>query len=410
MNGILCAQENYWYHRTGYQNARCAVAGERSPLVDFSDNVGPDLHPADTAATNGSYSTDLFAARAAEWITGAAASGGLPFAMYFAPMSVHLGAAQLLQAPRRAIDEHYSGQASDTSKVMGAMLTNLDDAVGVIVQALTSAGVYDDSLIVFVSDNGGLLWAGSGNAPFRGGKNSLFEGGVRVVGFVSGGLVPITRRGSKWPGMMHSADWYRTLLAAARVSVPPTAPGSRPLDGFDMWPRLLSGGSSPRTEVVHAVSNAYFNDGSTAIRFGQWKLIRGRAGDARVVAWLAPGRDAVPLGASGAFVEPHTDHVYAPVNSTVVKHVCMPWCLYNLEADPSESTSLTGPRAEARAAMLLQRLASVGATGHPPAYLFGGNSSVAPPAFSSAMLAICKRALADPSLTIQPVPTLLAPN
>ena len=62
-------------------------------------------------------------------------------------------------------------------------------------------------LIAFVADNGGPL-PHSTNAPYRGGKHTLWDGGVRVVSWISGPLVPPARRGAKWGGLAHSSDWY----------------------------------------------------------------------------------------------------------------------------------------------------------------------------------------------------------
>eukprot|EP01043_Picozoa_sp_COSAG02_P049807 COSAG02_NODE_5042_length_4700_cov_4.582790_4_plen_154_part_00 len=105
--------------------------------------------------------------------------------------------------------------------------------------------------------------------------------------------------------------------------------GPREPDGFNIWPALISGGASPRTEVVHQVSNQYYDalngtsfingsavssgngDGclSMAIRMDNWKLIVGNPGDHRFVKW--PDPDSVPhaFGSSGGGErEPGTEH------------------------------------------------------------------------------------------------------
>ena len=227
----------------------------------------------------GTYSTELFAARAEQWIAEAAASASAaPLALYFAPMNVHEAAGPSvktsIQAPLETILGHYNYTELDTYKVpanggllppstltrlppatapqvMGGMLTELDMGVGRVVAALKAGGLYNNSVVVFVSDNGGPL-DHSTNAPLRGGKHTFFEGGVRVVGFIGGGAVPAEQRGSTWDGLMHAADWLPTLVAGvAGAPLPPTRNGSRPMDGFDMWDAILSGGPSPRTEIVH---------------------------------------------------------------------------------------------------------------------------------------------------------------
>lgn len=98
------------------------------------------------------------------------------------------------------------------------MLTELDTAVGRIVTALKNGSLYDSTLIVFVSDNGGPLDHAT-NFPLRGGKHTFWQGGVQVTGFLSGGALPIDRRGAAWDGMMHASDWYQVWQHIIRVFV-----------------------------------------------------------------------------------------------------------------------------------------------------------------------------------------------
>ena len=108
---------------------------------------------------------------------------------------------------------------------------------------LESAGVWDESLLIVTSDNGGqadLMYGGGSNYPLRGGKGSFFEGGTRVMGLVSGGLVPPARRGAVERGLMHGADWLATLCGvlgaadACREDERARAAGLPPLDSLDM--------------------------------------------------------------------------------------------------------------------------------------------------------------------------------
>ena len=79
--------------------------------------------------------------------------------------------------------------------------------------------MYDNTLIIFVSDNGGTIYelCGASNHPLRGGKVSRFEGGIRTNAFVSGGFVPESRHGTKFEGVISIADWYGTLAELAGV-------------------------------------------------------------------------------------------------------------------------------------------------------------------------------------------------
>ena len=145
----------------------------------------------------------------------------------------------------------------------------------------------------------------------RGGKHTLWDGGVRVISFVSGPMIPPARRGSQWDGLAHSSDWYLTIAEGiAGVAVPATT-GPRPLDGTNLWPALTAtaGGNttSPRTEVIHQVVNNYTNNPAdkqaytpfpAVIRVGNYKLFLGKGdpGDATVRRWPPPVAVQIPFG------------------------------------------------------------------------------------------------------------------
>ena len=67
---------------------------------------------------------------------------------------------------------------------------------------------------------------------------------------MSGGLIPPPRRGRQFDGILHVADWYYTLVKGIAGLPVPEDTGPIPPDSFDMWPAILGGGTSPRTEVV----------------------------------------------------------------------------------------------------------------------------------------------------------------
>lgn len=136
------------------------------------------------------------------------------------------------------------------------MLWDADLYVGKIVDLLKQRGMYDNTLIVYFSDNGGI---GRGiNYPLRGEKHTNWEGGMRVPAFVSGGLVPQSLRGTNNSIVFHCVDWYPTLAKLAGVDPtddPPVAPlpvdlsninkdiyGNEsfpPVDGVDIWDMLM---------------------------------------------------------------------------------------------------------------------------------------------------------------------------
>ena len=235
---------------------------------------------------NGTYNRNLFSGEAARLIR---RHGALfpddPMYMYLAFMNIHDGCGNLSigkQAPLKTV-ELYSDTQLDTYKVSGAMITELDYGVAEALEALRDVGMYDNTLVVLVSDNGGPLDHAT-NAPLRGGKHTFFEGGVRVMAFMSGGWLPQGLRGKRWTGMSHASDWYFTLVEGVAGGKVPANTGPRAPDGHNLWPALLDAAKgntsdwSPRNEVVHQVENQYFSEGVASMRLGKYKIITGKKG------------------------------------------------------------------------------------------------------------------------------------
>ena len=170
-----------------------------------------------------------------------------PLFLYYAPHIVHAP----LEVPQDYIDKFHF--IDEKKRQFGlAMVHYLDDVIGNLTSALRDHGLWNDTLIVVSSDNGGPL-SHMNNYPMKGGKFSNWQGGVRVNAFVSGGFVPTSMRGKKLDGYVALADWYATFCALAGVD--PTDEKAQaaklpPVDGLNMWP-MLSGQNvtSPRTEI-----------------------------------------------------------------------------------------------------------------------------------------------------------------
>ena len=77
------------------------------------------------------------------------------------------------------------------------------------------------------------------NSPLRGGKHTFLEGGVRVMSFISGPLIPTARRGTRWTGMAASADWYKIIVEGIAGGTVPANSGTRPPDALNLWPAIL---------------------------------------------------------------------------------------------------------------------------------------------------------------------------
>jgi arylsulfatase A-like enzyme len=252
--------------------------------------------PSDTEGGKGEYALTR---RALRFIDD---SAGKPFFVYLAHNNPHIpiGAhPNLIQKNKHAFNPSYA-----------AMIETLDDSVGLLLKHLDDNNLAHSTVVVFVSDNGGLHVpelrddAPTHNTPFRAGKGFLYEGGIRV---------PLLLRwpGHVTPGVCDAAvvatDLMPTLLSIAGVKVPEN------LDGLDWSASLKDGGPKPGRELFFYCPH-YTNQGgrpAAALRQGDWKLLLHLDGE-----------------------EPE---------------------LYNLQTDPGEATNLAGKEPK-RVAALRKRL------------------------------------------------------
>ncbi|MGV3540675.1 MAG: sulfatase [Rufibacter sp.] len=160
---------------------------------------------------------------------------------------------------------------NQTHTEYAAMVEALDQAVGKIIAALKAQGLYDNTVIVFTSDNGGLStsegWPTS-NVPLRGGKGWAYEGGIREPLLVR--WPGVIKPGSTSQGVVSSADFYPTLLEIAGLPFKP----KQHLDGQSMVPLLKGGAPKERTLFWHYPH--YGNQGGapfSAVMEGDFKLI-----------------------------------------------------------------------------------------------------------------------------------------
>lgn len=245
-----------------------------------------------------------------------------------------------------------------------AMLSHLDGLVGTVVAALKAKGMWDDLLWVTSSDNGGPLakgqpgsglvgTSGSNNYPLRGGKIGNMEGGIRLNGFVSGGLLPASRRGATVSGWMHLADFYATFCALAGVDAHDAraaAAGLPPVDSLDLSAVLLgTNESSPRTEVPIGGSDGSDHAGNTLVAglidAQGWKLILGNVDPAFFQGPVYPNTS------TAASPEPHLK--CGDPNDGSGKG-----CLFNVLTDPYELDDVAAEQ-PARVKALRARIAEL---------------------------------------------------
>lgn len=235
------------------------------------------------------HTTDLVQNQVIEWIEQGAKKDA-PWFIYVPFTAVHLPI-----QPKEEWVDYYKDRFKDRSeRIYPALTTHMDDAIGQMVNALDRTAQRDNTLVIFLSDNGaipkghvdrrypGNQWAGvaGSNAPLRGQKGTLYEGGIRTpsLAFWPGKLAP-----RKLDTPLHITDWMPTLTRLAGY----TPKTDQLWDGQDIWATLVGGSSSPPAAGSPAGGppprTMYwkFTKGRHALRHGDLKLVV--AGDKREV-------------------------------------------------------------------------------------------------------------------------------
>lgn len=290
-----------------------------------------DWHRDDKESKEEGYSTHLIAREACRLIREKDRSK--PLFLYVPFNGVH----SPLQVPE-SYTQPYAALKENRRKLAG-MLAAVDEAIGQIVAALKAAGLRENTLILFSSDNGGPNpEALSTNGDLRAGKGTLYEGGVRVCAFAN------------WPGRipagvtikepLHAVDWFPTLVKLAGGSLEQKLP----LDGRDVWPLLTQDAKSPHEAILLVQSPTH-----AAVRMGDWKLHLNTAGQSDEESAPAPSKKGKAKGKKAAAKG-------APVE------------LYNLATDVGEKTDLATQQ-PGRVATLRAKLEELLQNAVPPGHL-----------------------------------------
>lgn len=222
-----------------------------------------------TTEDQGTYATDLFRREAVRFVR---ENHDRPFFLYL-PFNAPHGASSLepdvkgtVQAPPAYLAKFPAGETKASQRRQGylAAVACMDDAIGEVLRLLDEFKIADNTLVMFLSDNGG--GGGSDNHPLRGGKSQMFEGGLRV---------PCLAR---WPGripagavseeFLTALEVFPTVLAAIDAEPPPGVT----LDGFDMLPVLQGKKKSPREAMF------WKRRDDRAARVGHWKWVDSERG------------------------------------------------------------------------------------------------------------------------------------
>ena len=376
--GYYNSMEDYFTHYGPKPPGVGACSG-----VDLSNSSGSMIRAA-PSSLNGTYSSEIYAARFEEVVVDHAAEYGAahPLYVYLPFQSVHMPN----EAPLDEIAKYPPMKNKDRRSYLG-MISAVDTAIGRVVTALKSSGMWNNTVVFLNGDNGGPVWcSGEGNCtspqdssmygpvsnyPLRSGKWTAWDGGFRVNALLSGGLIPTARRNGVWDGMMHVSDILPTFAGLAAVPVPKTA-----TDGLaGMWEAIITASASPRFEIAHMITNEWTvknsfgppcnscNSSKTlpgnntknakpglncaaidpfvnktewgnsyrgcggALLVGDLKLLVGFPGDTRLFG------PPVPSAGSG--------HDGAPNVNGLGTFPCQDHCLFNTTADPAETVELS---------------------------------------------------------------------
>ncbi|MFC2112621.1 sulfatase-like hydrolase/transferase [Bacteroidota bacterium] len=178
-----------------------------------------------------------------------------PFFLYWSPNAVH--------TPMEANQEDLARYEGHPRQILAAMTWAMDQAIGEIIEKLEQENLIENTLIFFLSDNGGAVWNQSSNIPLKGFKGNKFEAGHRVPFIIS--WPEKLKGGRTFGGLISSLDIFPTCLEAAGIE----KTSGKSLDGVSLIPYL----SNEKTGSPHE-SLYWRKEIMAAGRQGPYKLIR----------------------------------------------------------------------------------------------------------------------------------------
>lgn len=270
----LGEDEKYWPENHGFD---LNLGGWKKGAPNRNKNIGskgyfaPYGNPRLKDPEKEEYLTERLADEACEFISN---SEG-PFFLNFWFYNVHTP----LQARKEKIEKYKLSVDStklQKNPVYAAMVEHMDDAVGMVIQKLKDLNLYDNTIIVFTSDNGGLIRGGkkkvTNNDPLRSGKGDVYEGGVRVPLIIR--APGVTNSGTLNRSIAISPDYMPTLMELTHLRINKSL--QKEFDGVSLVPILKFSENKLKREAVYWHYPHYHLEGATpysAIRKGNWKLI-----------------------------------------------------------------------------------------------------------------------------------------
>lgn len=214
------------------------------------------------------HATDLFTDWSVDYIK-SQKDDNRPFFLYLAYNAPHFP----VQPPKEWLDKvnRREKNIDETRAKLVAFIEHMDDGIGKVVTALKESGQYENTIIIFTSDNGGHLPSKANNGPLRNGKQSMYEGGLKVPTAISwpGRIKP----GTSSVKMQISMDLYPTLLEAVGADV------ENNKEGQSFLSELMGSGTSSNAERTLYFTRreggaTYGGQPIYAVRKGDWKLLQ----------------------------------------------------------------------------------------------------------------------------------------
>ena len=359
---MLGTHANHWTHRqAGTDNDGVDVwSGSRparASCLGRADKFYPDCEPIERE-----HSCPFFSRRAVD-VVDRHDPLKAPLFLYVAWTEVHdpyfqgqgpAGYAERL--PPNGCKSGYSARA-----VQRSMLACVDEATGNLTAALQRKGMWDTTLMLFTSDNGGVIVEQGNNSPLRGGKATLFEGGMRVLSFLAGGWLP-TAAPRTLASMLSIADWYGTFAKLAGIDdyrdQRAAQHGLPAVESIDVWPLLTGDRTHARDELLlsYVMHQGNGNSLPNAFSFDERQPREGRGESVAYVQgkYKLIGRDrtkGAPASANGgeskaASLNNGAKTGWTARESCVAEHAPpdeshRPFLLFDLEADIAERHDLS---------------------------------------------------------------------
>lgn len=233
----------------------------------------PNLYENDTPITKKGYLNDLITNYAQDFIS---KNHENPFFLSIQFTAPHWP----WQVPTDAPVDSLSYSQSSSKANYETMLRNLDDNMGAIMETLKKANLDASTLVIFTNDNGGAKFANQGT--LKGGKGSLYEGGIKVPAAVR--WPSITRPNTKTDQAVITMDWTKTILDAANA----VYDNDLAFDGINLKPYFKNPSQKIERTLGWRITN---RKEEIAIRKGKYKYLRNKEGDFLFDLDIDPGEE-----------------------------------------------------------------------------------------------------------------------